>query len=62
MSCSYFDGQGRVWLMDRMLEHIKNYTTDKIVLISNATQTLDLMERLCRAKKLAAFPFPPALS
>lgn len=34
-----------------MLDHIKNHTNDKIVLISNATQTLDLMERLCRVKK-----------
>lgn len=34
-----------------MLDHIRNHTDDKIVLISNATQTLDLMERLCRAKK-----------
>jgi len=34
-----------------MLEHIKNFTNDKIVLISNATQTLDLMEKLCRNKK-----------
>jgi DNA repair and recombination RAD54-like protein len=34
-----------------MLEHIKNYTDDKIVLISNATQTLDLMEKMCRNKK-----------
>lgn len=34
-----------------MLDHIRNHTNDKIVLISNATQTLDLMERLCRVKK-----------
>ncbi len=34
-----------------MLDHIKNHTDDKIVLISNATQTLDLMEKLCRNKK-----------
>lgn len=36
----------------RMLHHISTQTTDKIVLISNYTQTLDLMERLCRAKRL----------
>lgn len=34
-----------------MLHHIKTHTNDKIVLISNATQTLDLMEKLCRNKK-----------
>lgn len=33
-----------------MLHHIKTQTNDKIVLISNYTQTLDLMDRLCRAK------------
>lgn len=38
-----------------MLEHIKNFTNDKIVLISNATQTLDLMEKLCRNKKYAYY-------
>lgn len=37
-----------------MLAHIKNHTDDKIVLISNATQTLDLMEKLCRTKKCVA--------
>jgi DNA repair and recombination RAD54-like protein len=36
---------------NRMLHHIKTHTNDKIVLISNATQTLDLMEKLCRNKK-----------
>lgn len=35
----------------RMLDHIRNHTSDKIVLISNATQTLDLMENMLRAKK-----------
>ena len=35
-----------------MLDHIRNQTNDKIVLISNATQTLDLMEKLCRNKSV----------
>lgn len=47
----------------RMLDFIKTRTNDKIVLISNYTQTLDLMERLCRAKQyvlfyLQSFRFP----
>lgn len=39
----------------RMLDFIKTRTNDKIVLISNYTQTLDLMERLCRAKQYVIF-------
>jgi SNF2 family DNA or RNA helicase len=35
----------------RFLHHIKTQTNDKIVLISNYTQTLDLFEKLCRSKK-----------
>lgn len=45
-----------------MLAHIRNHTNDKIVLISNATQTLDLMEKLCRAKKcVSIFSVPPTV-
>ena len=40
-----------ITLMHRFLHHIKTQTDDKIVLISNATQTLDLMEKMCRNKK-----------
>ena len=36
---------------NRFLHHIHTHTTDKIVLISNYTQTLDLFEKLCRSKK-----------
>ncbi|WVF69157.1 hypothetical protein IAT40_003932 [Kwoniella sp. CBS 6097] len=48
VNCDY---SGKFTVLERMLHHIKTYTTDKIVLISNATQTLDLMERMCRNKK-----------
>lgn len=37
----------------RFLHHIRTETTDKIVLISNYTQTLDLFEKLLRSKKYA---------
>ena len=35
----------------RFLHRIRTETNDKIVLISNYTQTLDLFEKLCRTKK-----------
>lgn len=35
----------------RFLHRIRTETTDKIVLISNYTQTLDLFERLLRSKQ-----------
>lgn len=41
---------GKLQVLDRMLARIRQDTNDKIVLISNYTQTLDLFERLCRAR------------
>jgi len=41
----------RKTIVVRFLHHIHTNTTDKIVLISNYTQTLDLFEKLCRSKK-----------
>jgi len=35
----------------RFLHQIRTQTDDKIVLISNYTQTLDMFEKLCRSKK-----------
>ncbi|KAF9972909.1 DNA-dependent ATPase protein rad54 [Actinomortierella ambigua] len=39
---------GKMLLLARMLAKIKKETNDKIVLISNYTQTLDIFEKLCR--------------
>lgn len=42
---------GKMQVLDRMLASIRENTTDKIVLISNYTSTLDLFERLCRCRQ-----------
>jgi DNA repair and recombination RAD54-like protein len=39
---------GKMQVLDRMLARIRQDTNDKIVLISNYTQTLDIFEKLCR--------------
>ncbi|QKX63417.1 uncharacterized protein TRUGW13939_10587, partial [Talaromyces rugulosus] len=41
---------GKMMVLDRMLARIRQDTNDKIVLISNYTQTLDLFDKLCRAR------------
>lgn len=38
-------------LRNRFLHQLRTTTNDKIVLISNYTQTLDLFEKLCWSKK-----------
>ncbi|XP_031619056.1 DNA repair and recombination protein RAD54-like [Contarinia nasturtii] len=44
------DLSGKLMLLDIMLASIKSNTNDKIVLVSNYTQTLDMFERLCRKR------------
>lgn len=39
---------GKFSILERFLSKIRNESNDKIVLISNYTQTLDLIEKLCR--------------
>ncbi|KAL4748293.1 hypothetical protein BDW72DRAFT_205739 [Aspergillus terricola var. indicus] len=41
---------GKMMVLDRMLARIRQDTNDKIVLISNYTQTLDVFEKLCRSR------------
>ncbi|KAG0707655.1 DNA repair protein, SNF2 family [Suillus ampliporus] len=49
------DWGGKFLVLERFLHRIKTTTNDKIVLISNYTQTLDLFEKLCRSKKYGFF-------
>lgn len=42
---------GKFAILERFLYNLRYETGDKIVLISNYTQTLDLIERMCRSKK-----------
>jgi DNA repair and recombination RAD54-like protein len=46
---------GKMQVLDRMLARIRQDTNDKIVLISNYTQTLDIFERLCRSRAYGCF-------
>lgn len=41
---------GKLCVLDAILALIKSTSNDKIVLISNYTQTLDLFEKLCRVR------------
>ncbi|CUS11245.1 unnamed protein product [Tuber aestivum] len=45
---------GKMMVLDRMLARIQRETKDKIVLISNYTQTLDVFEKLCRSRGYGA--------
>ncbi|KAF9075195.1 DNA repair protein, SNF2 family [Rhodocollybia butyracea] len=49
------DWSGKFLVLERFLHQLRTQTNDKIVLISNYTQTLDLFEKLCRSKKYGFF-------
>lgn len=46
---------GKMMVLERFLSTIRATSKDKVVLISNYTQTLDLFERMCRNKKWGLF-------
>ncbi|KAI6138842.1 SNF2 family N-terminal domain-containing protein [Pisolithus thermaeus] len=53
---------GKFVVLERFLHQIRTTTNDKIVLISNYTQTLDLFEKLCRNKNYGFFRLDGTMS
>lgn len=49
--CACVCVSGKVMVLDLILAVIKATTDDKVVLVSNYTQTLDLFEKLCRQRR-----------
>lgn len=45
-------------VLDYILALTKSTTDDKVVLVSNYTQTLDLFEKLCRSRRCVALSVP----
>ncbi|KAJ3796966.1 DNA repair protein, SNF2 family [Lentinula aff. detonsa] len=56
------DWSGKFLVLERFLHQLRTQTNDKIVLISNYTQTLDLFEKLCRSKKYEFFRLDGTMS
>ena len=48
---------GKFTVLCRLLHYLRSNTDDRIVIVSNYTQTLDLFQQLCREKCVR----PPAL-
>ncbi|ODV89174.1 hypothetical protein CANCADRAFT_27244 [Tortispora caseinolytica NRRL Y-17796] len=53
---------GKFQVLERMLYRIRRDTDDKIVLISNFTQTLDLLEKFCKVRKYGALRLDGTMS
>lgn len=46
---------GKMMVLERFLRTIRTSTTDKVVLISNYTQTLDIFDKMCRMNRWGNF-------
>lgn len=53
-SLVYQSFTGKMSVLDCILAVTRATTDDKVVLVSNYTQTLDIFERLCHLRRLAA--------
>ena len=48
---------GKFVVLDYLLAMVRTRTTDKVVLVSNYTQTLDLFQRLCLLRRFVLFKY-----
>ncbi|KAJ8763549.1 hypothetical protein K2173_002432 [Erythroxylum novogranatense] len=48
---SWVELSGKMHVLARLLAHLRHKTDDRIVLVSNYTQTLDLFAQLCRERR-----------
>lgn len=46
---------GKMIVLDYLLAVIKATTNDRVVLVSNYTQTLDIFEKLCQQRRFEHF-------
>lgn len=53
---------GKLTVLERMLARIRAETNDKIVLISNFTQTLDIIQAMCRERRYGCLRLDGTLS
>ena len=56
------DLSGKLCVLDCLLALVKSTSNDKIVLVSNYTQTLDLFEKLCRVRSYACVRLDGSMS
>jgi DNA repair and recombination RAD54-like protein len=51
----YLEHSGKMMVLERFLRTIRKTSNDKVVLISNYTQTLDIFDKMCRANRWGNF-------
>ena len=61
LNCKTICLAGKLQVLDYVLAMVKATTDDKVVLVSNYTQTLDLFEKLCRIRRCVIVYIPLSL-
>ncbi|UZJ56679.1 hypothetical protein CBS101457_005999 [Exobasidium rhododendri] len=58
----YLELSGKMMVLERFLKTIRKTSSDKVVLISNYTQTLDIFDKMCRTNKWGNFRLDGTMS